>query len=82
MLVLDALKQKSAYDELASAGGRFLKLGLSAAQAERTAIVTQAQQLALDELALEAAGVDGGDVSKELIDLLRHRAAHSENERS
>lgn len=69
MLVLDALKQKSSYDELAHAGERFLKLGLSEALKPRvTALVAQAQQLALDELALEAAGVDGGDVSKELID--------------
>lgn len=69
MLVLDALKQKSAYDQLASAGSRFLTLGISAALKPRvTSIVAQAQQLALDELALEAAGVDGGDVSSELID--------------
>ena len=69
MLVLDALKQKSAFDDLVSAGERFLKLGVSGALKPRvSAIVAQAQQLALDELALEAAGVDGGDVSGELID--------------
>ncbi len=73
MLVLDALKQQSAYDELVNTGRRFLKLGMSSALKPRIkSLVAQAEQLALDELALEASGVDGGDVSAELIDLAQN----------
>lgn len=73
MLVLDALKQKSAYDDLVSTGRRFLKLGMSASLKPRIkSLVAQAEQLALDELALEASGVDGGNVSAELIDLAQN----------
>ena len=73
LLALDAYKQLSDYEGLASAGERMLKLGLSSTLKPRVkALVSQAQQLALDELALEAAGVDGGDVSSELIDFAQN----------
>ena len=72
LLVLDAYKQLSDFNGLSATGERLIKLGLSASLKPRVKqLVAQAQQLALDELALEAAGVDGGDVSSELIDFAK-----------
>jgi tetratricopeptide (TPR) repeat protein len=73
LLVLDAYKQLSDFNGLAATGERLIKLGLSGSLKPRVKkLVSQAQQLALDELALEAAGVDGGDVSSELIDFAKN----------
>lgn len=72
LLVLDAYKQLSDFSGLAAAAELFIRLGVSQELKPRlTQLVAHAQQLALDELALEAAGVDGGDVSAELVDFAK-----------
>ena len=68
LLVLDAYKQNNDFLGLALSGERLIKAGLNPTLKPRvTALIKQARQQELDELALEASGVDGGDVTQELM---------------
>ncbi len=68
-LVLDSFKIANDYLGLIRAGHRFMAAGSpvqASIKAEIRPIVKSAEQFQLDELALAAAGVDGGDVTGDL----------------
>lgn len=83
LLILDAYKQKNDFLGLAYAGERLMKVGVSQSlQGRIKNLVAQAKQKELDELALEAAGVDGSDVTGELIEFASASGTSSLGERA
>jgi tetratricopeptide (TPR) repeat protein len=75
LLALDAYQQSGDMLGLAAAGERLARLGVSdALRARLNAIVVAARQQQLDDLALEAAGLDGGDPTEELLGFAQSNA--------
>ncbi|MEE2644575.1 MAG: hypothetical protein VYD19_06540, partial [Myxococcota bacterium] len=82
-LVLDAYRNLNDFQGLAAAGRRLQKLPLDPAlQAQLSEYVAAADQRHLDELALSAAGRDGGDVTGDLERFATQNAGSSLGERA
>ena len=68
LMTLDAYQQANDLLGLARSGERFLKIGVSAELRGRVqGLVAAAREQQVDELALEASGLDGGDPTEELL---------------